>query len=168
MDTAGQNGLKSIAQYAAAAGVSERTARRWAKAGKLAVVDIGGRVYVQPEEVDRLTGKTGGGPKPTGIDQAEQADNAGLRDRLEDAYTEQVRILRMENDRLWREVEAKQQTIDRLTLMLPAPMPPPDNRQNTGTGDQARRGAPLWVWLVLAGAILAAAGVGGYWLWLTR
>lgn len=155
MDKAGHTGLQSISQYAGLAGISERTARRWAKAGKLALVDIGGRIYVQPEEIDRLTGVTG----------VDQADNAGLRDRLEDALTEQVRTLRTENDRLWREVEAKQQTIDRLTLMLPAPVAAPQNRQKTGDQDQARRGAPLWVWLVLAAAMLAA--VGGCWLWLT-
>ena len=106
-----------------------------------------------------VTGNTQAGTGKNGQDAGQVPESVTtLQDELRAQYKARIDGLEQENNRLWREVEAKQNTIDNLTRMLPAP-------KSTG-GDQTRRAAPLWLWLTLTGAILAA-GIGGYWLWLT-
>jgi len=157
--------LLPIAEAAAAMGVSERTIWRRIRSGKLSTIDIGGRACVQLPAVTDSPTMTGGGVTVTGKTTDNTPDSVTrLQDEIKSQYRARIEGLEQENSRLWREIESKQGTIDNLTRMLPAPKSTGDN---TG-GDQARRGAPQWVWLVLAGAILTAAGVGGYWLWLTQ
>lgn len=153
---AGQSDLATIAEAAARLGKSERTIRRMVKAGKLNTVDIGGQTCIQMEGIgtpDKVTG--------TGV---QMTAPAGQNDRhMSTAEAEALRdIVRRQDSEisyLRGELTAIRSTLETVTRMLP----PPKNTDNA----RLWGGAPAWIWVLVA-AIVLAAGVGGYWLWLTR
>lgn len=160
---AGHPVLMTAGQAAEYLGISERTIRRYIKSGKLETVLIGGSVRIQPEALYRLAAVSGIGQAPTGtIGQDAPAMSGTLPDPVAEALRDTVRRQDSEIAYLRTELTAIRATLETVTRMLPAP-----DRTGENTGSKQAREAPQWVWLLLAGVVLAA-GIGGYWLWLTR
>jgi hypothetical protein len=86
-----------------------------------------------------------------------------VSDTISEVLRDTIRRQDSEISYLRGELSAIRATLETVTRMLPAPAKPQESGQ-----DKARRGVSLWVWLLLSVAILAGAGVGGYWLWLMR
>jgi len=155
---AGHTVLMTAGQAARYLGISERTIRRHIKSGKLETVAVGGSVRIQPEALYRLAAVTGTPQAGTGTNgQHAPAVSGAVSDDVAEALRDTIRRQDSEIAYLRTELTAIRATLETVTRMLPAPQP---------TSGQRTRSA--WIWLVLAGAILAAAGVGGYWLWLTN
>lgn len=156
--------LLSIQDAAQRLGVSERTIWRRVRAGTLNAVEIGGRTCIQLADIptrDTATKPTGAAVSATDTPSDMPSDSAtiglssflALQEQVSAPYREQIRRLEAENGRLWQEVTAKQQTIDSLTRMLPAPQAAPE-RNPPGT----RRGS-WWGWLIIGLLALAVAGL---------
>lgn len=171
-ETAGKSDIVSVQEAAHRLGISERTAWRRIRAGKLRAVEIGGRTCVQfagsdnrqavSDDAVSVTGNPAKNPTVTGV-----SDFLDLQEAISAPYREQVRRLEGENARLWQEVQAKQNTIDSLTRMLPPPLPTIADLESGASIPRGifRRRGTWWIWLL----ILALAGVvGALWLWAFR
>lgn len=145
--------LKTIPQAAAYLGVSDRTMRRYVKAGKIGTLLVDGQTRVQQVDLDNLAALDRHTPALV------QDNDRHLSAPAEDVLRETVRRQDAEISYLRTELTAIRTTLDRVTLMLPAATDTPMAARATRT--------PAWLWVVLM-AVLAAAGMGGYWLWLTR
>ncbi len=138
--------LKTVAQAAEYLGVSDRTMRRYIKAGKIGTVEVDGVCRVQQTDLDNLAALDRHIPaNAIGIDRH-------LSDPAEDVLRETVRRQDSEIAFLRTELTAIRATLDRVTLMLPA----------------AQKKGFAWGWIVIIAAAIVAAAAGGYWLWLGR
>lgn len=153
---AGQSDLATISEAAARLGKSERTIRRMIKAGKLNTVDIGGQTCIQMGGISAQDKVTGTGVQMTAP--AGQTDRHMFTAEAE-ALRDIVRRQDSEISYLRGELTAIRSTLETVTRMLP----PPKSTENA----RLWSGAPAWIWVLVA-TIVLAAGVGGYWLWLTR
>ena len=163
-DSGGQSDIVTVAEAAIRLGKSDRTIRRMIAAGKLATVTIGGALCVQlsvGDTPDKVTGAS-----------VHVADKTGQSDRhMSDTEAEALRdtIRRQDGEisYLRQELTATRATLEKVTLMLPAP------GGGTQTGDPGRSGPllPKWVVVVLAVAAAALLGywvIGGLWLWVLK
>ena len=160
MDNAGHSDIVTIAEAAVRLGKSERTIRRMISAGRLNSVEIGGKTCVQLAGMGKACDMSGESVNcPTHGGQNDRHMSGTVSDPIAEVLRDTVRRQDSEIAYLRTELTAIRATLETVTRMLPAP--------NSPGGDPARRAAPPWVWIVIAGSILAA-GIGGYyWLWLT-
>lgn len=141
-DRQGQNAaapvLKTPRQAAAYTGLSERTIRRYIKAGKLGTVQIDGRELIQPEDLDRLAA----------TDRHIQANAAGsdrqAPDPVAEALADTIRRQDSEITFLRTELTALRDSLNHALLMLP------------GAENKPARKWDWLFWLLLGGLILTA------------
>lgn len=159
-DNAGQNTLSSIADTAAKLGKSERTIRRWIRAGKLKTVDIGGQVYVQAEAFDTPADMSG-----EGVHVSAESDRMSgqVSGEVVEVLKDTIRRQDAEIGFLRTEVSAIRSALENVTRMLPAPA-----RSEEPAAQKTERKSRVWLWILLAVVILSGAGAGGYWLWLMK
>jgi excisionase family DNA binding protein len=133
---AGQSVLKTVTQAAAYVGLSERTIRRYIKAGKLGTLDVDGQVRIQPADLDTLAAVSGKAPAVTGENSRQVSGS--VSDPLVDALHDIVR-------RQDAEITFLRATLERTMLMLPAPA-------HTAASTRRRR---LWPWIIGAAVVVA-------------
>ena len=153
-DSAGHSDIVSIPEAALKLNKSERTIRRMISAGKLNIVDISGRQYVQLAGLDSMPDMDKKSVQVSKSVQDMDKNNVQVSQGFADILQDTIKRQDSEISFLRNELTAVRTTLDTITRMLPAP------KNNT-----QQPGLQLWIILLIVVVILAAAA-GGYLLWL--